>query len=317
MHPFELIPGIHVIRPKERALIERFGKYQKFAEPGFHFIIPFVDSLYRVNVSEQSKNISPSGMITKDNLNVDVDLEVYYQVKKTEEAVKRSQYNADDYQRQIVSLSQTGARNVIGTKTFEEVNSKRSELNGELRAELDKETEKWGIEVVRVEMEEITPPQDVQESMNRIIKAENEKDAAKDFAEAEETKADGERRAEIKRAQGKKEAAVLEAEGDAESIQKVADARAEEIEIVNQALQQHFQGPAVEYKKLETVVDSLDRNSKYILDTDKDLTTVLSEVGGITPINDSDKEDDMTPTDMDIDLEAAAKKQAEAEQVDA
>jgi regulator of protease activity HflC (stomatin/prohibitin superfamily) len=315
MHPFEIIPGVKVIRPKQRGLVERFGNYRKFAEPGFHFIIPLVDAIYRVNVSEQSVNINPSDMITKDNLNAEVDLVIYFQVRKNEEDVKKSEYNADNYRQQIVSLAQTTARNVVGTMKFEAVNSKRSELNERLRRELDKETEKWGIDVVRVEMEEITPPSDVQDSMNEIIKAENKKDAAEDFATAEETKADGERRAEIKRAQGKKRARELEAEGEAKAIETVADAKAQEIEVVNTAVQEYFQGPAVEYKKLETVVDSLDQNSKYILDTDKDLTTVLSEVGGVTPIkSDDDEVDDKDIVDMDVDLKEQAKQQAEAEQ---
>lgn len=313
MHPLEIVPGVKVIRPKERGLIERFGNYQKYAKPGFHFIIPFVDRMYRVNVTEQSVNINPSDMITKDNLNAEVDLVVYYQVRANEDDVKKSEYKADDYEQQIISLAQTTARNVIGTMKFEEVNSNRTKLNNELRDELDEETEKWGIEVVRVEMEEITPPEDVQDSMNEIIKAENKKDAAEDFATAEETKADGERRAEIKRAQGKKEAAVLEAEGEAESIRKVANAQADEIEKVNTAIKEHFQDEAQTYKKLETVVGALDEGSKYILDTDKDLTTVISEVGGITPVSDESDDESDDPTDVDVDIKEAAQKQAGAE----
>lgn len=312
MHPFEIIPGVKVIRPKERGLVERFGNYQKFADPGFHFIIPFVDAIYRVNITEQSVNINPSDMITKDNLNAEVDLVVYYQVRANEEDVKKSEYKADNYRQQIVSLAQTTARNVIGTMKFEEVNSNRSKLNNKLREELDAETEKWGIEVVRVEMEEITPPSDVQDSMNEIIKAENKKDAAEDFATAEETKADGERRAEIKRAEGTKRAKELEAEGEAKAIETVANAKAEEIEVVNEAIQQHFQDQAVEYKKLETVVNSLERGSKYILDTDKELTTVLSEVGGVTPIDGDESADTDDVTDVDMDLKDQAKQQAAA-----
>lgn len=315
MHPFELIPGVKVIRPKDRGLVERFGSFQKYAEPGFHFIIPFVDAMYRVNVTEQSVNINPSDMITKDNLNAEVDLVIYFQVRKNEEDVKKSEYNADDYRQQIVSLAQTTARNVVGTMRFEAVNSKRSELNEKLRKELDKETEKWGIDVVRVEMEEITPPDDVQDSMNEIIKAENEKDAAEDFATAEETRADGERRAAIKRAEGEREAEILRAEGEAQAIKKVAAANAKRIKLVNTSIRKHFAGPAVTYKELETVVNSFENGSKYVIDSESDITTVMSEVGGVTPIKDSD-EDGMT-ADVDelgsID-DMAAQMQEEAEE---
>lgn len=271
-------------------------------DQGIGVYIPFYDQIYKVNTTEQMTNVNPSDMITKDNLNAEVDLVVYYKVKSDEEAVKKAVYNVDDYEKQIVSLAQTAARNVIGTKKFEAVNNKRSELNHDLMQELDEETDDWGIDIVRVEMEEITPPTDVQNSMNEIIKAENEKDAAEDFATAEETKADGEKRAEIKRAEGQREAQILEAEGKAEAIQKEAKAQAREIQLVNNSISAHFTQKPQEYKKLETVQNSLRNGSKYVIDTDENITNVISEVGGVTPI--ADEKD----SEIDIDMSDAAEK---------
>lgn len=310
MHPLELIPGLTVVRNTHKALHERGGSFHRVLGQGIHAYIPIYDQIYKVNTTEQMTNVNPSDMITKDNLNAEVDLVVYYKVKDQDSAVKKAVYNVDDYESQIVSLAQTAARNVIGTKKFETVNNDRAELNTELMEELDKETNDWGIDIVRVEMEEITPPDDVQKSMNEIIKAENEKDAAEDFATAEETKADGEKRAEIKRAEGEKQAQVLRAEGKAEAIQKEAKAQAKEIELVNNSISQHFTTKPQEYKKLETVQNSLKDGSKYIIDSDNDITTVLSEVGGVTPISDEKDEEEIN-SDIDIDMSDAAEKMAE------
>lgn len=315
MHPLELIPGLTVVRNTHKALHERGGSFHRVLGQGIHTYIPVYDQVYKVNTTEQMTNVNPSDMITKDNLNAEVDLVVYYKVKSENAAVKKAVYNVDDYESQIVSLAQTAARNVIGTKKFEVVNNDRAELNTELMEELDKETDDWGIDIVRVEMEEITPPSDVQDSMNEIIKAENEKDAAEDFATAEETKADGEKRAEIKRAEGEKQAQVLRAEGKAQAIQKEAKAKSTEIELVNNSISEHFTAKPQEYKKLETVVDSLKDGSKYIIDSDNDLTTVLSEVGGVTPI-DEERDEEEIESDVDVDIGDTVEKAVEEEGVE-
>lgn len=310
MHPLEIIPGVTFIRPTQRGLHERGGKFQAVLKEGIQFYIPIYDKVRKVNVTEQSVNINPSDMITSDNLNAEVDLVVYYQVRKNTADVKKSQYNVEDYERQITSLAQTTARNVIGTMSFEDVNSNRSELNQQLQEELEEETDKWGIQVVRVEMEEITPPSDVQDSMNEIIKAENEKDAAEDFATARETEADGERRAEIKKAEGEKRAQILRAEGKAQAIQKEAKAQAKEIQLVNNSISEHFTSKPQEFKKLETVQNSLRNGSKYVIDTDENITNVISEVGGVTPIDKENEVDDLD-SEIEIDMSDAAEKMTE------
>jgi len=296
---FLFFVGIRIVRPLEKGLIERLGRYKRVADQGFHWIIPIVDKMYRVNLTERMMDVLPQEVITEDNLNAKVDLMVYYKVMRDDDSVKKSLYNVDRFETQIVSLAQTTARNVIGTMNFKSVNSERNKINTELAKVLDKESDAWGVQIVRVEMKEITPPPDVQETMNKVLKAENEKIAARDFATAKETDADGRRRAEIKIAEGEKQALILEAEGQAEAIIKVAQADADRIKKVNTAIRQYFKDEAQIYKKLETVEKSLKNGSKFVIDPNTSITTVLTEqMAGIIPI---DKKD-TTNKDDSIDL---------------
>ena len=324
IHPLELIPGVKIVFPEERGAIERMGGYNRYAEPGFHFVIPFMEQIRTVNISEQMKNVEPSDMITNENMNAKVDLEVYFKPlisrdnseKENEKNLKKVLYDVDDYEQQVTSLAVTTARNVIGTKNFEAVNSKRQDLNKKLKQELDDQTDSWGIDVVRVELEEIEPPRDVQKAMNDRMEAENEKEAAKDRAEAREIEADGEKRAEIKKAEGQKQAEIEKAQGEAQAIEEVANAEAEKIEIVNTSLQDYFVGSAQTYKQLETVQGSLQDGSKYILDSESDPTLVVSEMmDGVTPIDPrSDDEEDEQGHDIGDKIEEAAQKAAGSEE---
>jgi len=287
---FILSLGIRIVRPLEKGIIERLGKFKTVADQGFHFIIPVVDKMYRVNLTEQMMDVEPQEIITEDNLNAKVDLVVYYKVRRDDESVKKSIYNVDDFEDQIIKLAQTTARNVIGTMNFKTVNSERSNLNDQLAKVLDKESDAWGVEIVRVEMMEITPPGDVQDTMNKVLKAENEKRSAIDFATAKETEADGIRRSDIKIAEGRKRAAILEAEGQAEAIVKVASAEAKQIEKVNTALREHFKDQAEEYKKLETIVQSLQYGTKYVIDPNTKITNVIADqMAGLIPIKEQPK----------------------------
>ncbi len=197
-----LIAGIRIVRPTNRGLVERLGKYNRYANPGFHLIIPVVERMFKVDIRETLVEAEPQMIITNDNLNARVDAQVYLKVKADEENVKASQYNVADYQMQIVNLARTTLRNIIGTLTLKSANSERGKINEELRSTLLQETANWGIAILRTELKEIDPPEDVQETMNKVVKAENEKVAAIDFATATETQADGQRRAEIKKAEG-------------------------------------------------------------------------------------------------------------------
>ncbi|HSG28235.1 MAG TPA: SPFH domain-containing protein, partial [Candidatus Krumholzibacterium sp.] len=190
-----------------------------------------------------------------------------------EESVKSSQYNVNDYKYQIVNLARTTLRNIIGTLTLKSANSERDKINGELLNTLAAETHNWGMEIVRTELKEIDPPQDVQETMNKVVKAENEKIAALDFANAVEREADGLKRSEIKKAEGIKQGKILQAEGEAEAIK-----------LVNEAANKYFIGNAQLLKKLETVENSLSRNSKIVLTTDSELVNVIGDLSGVAPI---------------------------------
>ena len=213
--------GIRIVRPTHRALIETFGKYTKFAQPGFHWIIPIIQNIYLVNTTEQMVNAEPQVIITNDNLNATVDAQVYFKIKTEEESVKNSMYNVNNYQTQIVALARTTLRNIIGTLSLRSANSERGRINTDLLETLKSETQNWGIDIMRTELKEIDPPKDVQDTMNKVVKAENEKIAAIDFATAAETTADGIKRAEIKKAEGIKQAKILAAEGEAQAIQLV------------------------------------------------------------------------------------------------
>ncbi len=289
---FVFLVGMRIVRPLEKGVIERLGRFKRVKDQGWTWIIPIIDKMYRVNLTERMMDVLPQEVITEDNLNARVDLVVYYKVKRDDESVKKSIYNVDRFQTQIVSLAQTTARNVIGTMNFKSVNSERNKINFELARTLDKESDSWGVQIVRVEMKEITPPTDVQETMNKVLKAENEKVAAKDFATAKETEADGIRRSDIKIAEGRKQAAILEAEGQAEAIIKVAQADADRIEKVNTAIQKFFKNEAQIYKKLETVERSLKDGTKYVIDPNTNITNVIAErMAGVVPIEKTTKKE--------------------------
>jgi regulator of protease activity HflC (stomatin/prohibitin superfamily) len=270
---FLFLIGIRIVRPTHRGLIERLGKYNRFAGPGFHWIIPVVEKLYQVNTTEQMVDAQPQEIITYDNLNAKVDAQVYFKVKLDEDSVKSSQYNVNNYQWQIVNLARTTLRNIIGTLTLKSANSERGKINEELLKTLTNETGRWGIDIVRTELKEIDPPKDVQETMNKVVKAENEKIAAVDFATAAETNADGMRRAEIKKADGIKQAKILEAQGEAEAIR-----------LVNEAADKYFVGNAQILRKLQAVESSLRDNAKIVIPTGSELVNVIGEMAGIVPI---------------------------------
>lgn len=265
--------GIRIVRPTHRGLIERLGKYKSLAGPGFHWIIPVIDRLFLVNVTEQMVDAEPQEIITNDNLNASVDAQVYFKVKADEESVKGSIYNVNNYKYQIVNLARTTLRNIIGTLTLKSANSERGKINAELYKTLHTETQSWGIEIVRTELKQIDPPRDVQETMNKVVKAENEKIAAIDSATAAETVADGVKRAKIKEAEGFKQSKILHAEGEAEAIR-----------LVNEAADKYFVGNAQLLRKLEALETSLGNNAKIVVPTGSDLVNVIGEMAGIVPL---------------------------------
>jgi regulator of protease activity HflC (stomatin/prohibitin superfamily) len=195
-------------------------------------------------------------------------------VKDDEESVKNSQYNVNNYQFQIVNLARTTLRNIIGTLTLKSANSERDKINGALLSTLSRETMSWGMAIVRTELKEIDPPKDVQETMNKVVKAENEKVAALDYADAVERQADGEKRAEIKKAEGIKQAKILAAEGQAEAIR-----------LVNEAANTYFVGNAQLLRKLEAVEKALGGNAKIVIPSGSELVNVIGEMAGVLPLS--------------------------------
>ena len=273
--------GIRVVRPIERGLIETLGKYSRTAQQGFHWIIPVVQRMVKVNTTEIRVDIPPQEVITKDKLNAKVDAVVYYRVREVRKAI----YNVNQYNQSVVSLARTTLRAVVGKMSLSDANEKRDVINSSVESEMSNQIEKpkedeegWGIDILRVEIQEITPPADVQTAMNNVVKAENDKIAATDFANAVETKADGDRRAEIKKAEGFKQARILEAEGKADAIK-----------LENEAADKFFVGNAQILKKLEVTVDSLKENTKIVIPTDTELINVIGDLAGVLPIKKGDR----------------------------
>ncbi|MCK4518999.1 MAG: SPFH/Band 7/PHB domain protein [Candidatus Omnitrophica bacterium] len=194
--------AIRIIRPWEKGLIERLGRYQRTAGSGLTLIMPVVEKMIKVDMREQVVDIPPQAVITKDNVAVEVDAVTYYEVT---DPVKVT-YNIANFYMAATKLAQTNLRNLIGDLALDESLTSRELINTKLREILDDATDKWGVKVTRVELQRIEPPKDVTEAMHRQMKAERD------------------RRAMILEAEGSKRSAVLTAEGKAEAIKKVADA---------------------------------------------------------------------------------------------
>jgi len=205
--------GLRIVRPWEKGLIERLGKYQRTAGSGLTIIVPFIERMIKVDMREQVVDVPPQQVITKDNVAVEVDAVVYYEVT---DPVKVT-YNVANFYIAATKLAQTNLRNLIGDLALDESLTSRELINTKLRLILDDATDKWGTKVTRVELQRIEPPADVTEAMHRQMKAERIRRAT--ILEAEGTK-----QAAILQAEGTKQAAILEAEGRAGAIERVADA---------------------------------------------------------------------------------------------
>ncbi len=258
--------GVRIVRPVEKGLVETLGKYKKTAEQGFNWIFPGIQRMIKVNITEQMVDVPPQMVTTSDKLNMTVDAVVYYKVKD----VKAAEYNVDGHKVQLTSLARTTLRAVMGKMNLQECIQKRDQINSDVEGVLDKETDAYGVEVLRVEVQRIEPPEDVQESMNNVVKAEQDKIAANDLATARETEADGMKRASIKEAEGNKRAVILKSEGKKEASILEAEGKAKAFKLVNE----EFKDNAQILKKLEVTQASLEKNSKVIL-TEKGITPQL------------------------------------------
>ncbi len=194
--------GIRIVRPWQKGLIERLGRYQRTADSGLSIIVPFMEKMIKVDMREQVVDVPPQGVITKDNVVVEVDAVVYFEVT---DPIKVT-YNVSSFYIAATKLAQTNLRNLIGDLALDQSLTSREIINTKLREILDDATDKWGTKVTRVELQRIEPPDDVTEAMHRQMKAERD------------------RRAMILEAEGHKQSVILKAEGDAQAVRKVAEA---------------------------------------------------------------------------------------------
>jgi regulator of protease activity HflC (stomatin/prohibitin superfamily) len=217
--------ALRIIRPYEKGLVERLGKYNRTEESGLAFIIPMLETIRKVDIREQVIDVPPQDVITRDNVLVTVDAVIYFQVTDPFKVI----YNVANFALAALKLAQTNLRNVIGDMELDQTLTSRERINDQLRRVLDEATDKWGVKVTRVEIQKIEPPKDITDAMSKQMKAEREKRAV--ILEAE-----GFRQAAITKAEGEKQAAILSAEGKAEAIKKVAEAEKYQIETVFNAI---------------------------------------------------------------------------------
>ncbi|MGD9754555.1 MAG: SPFH domain-containing protein [Acidimicrobiia bacterium] len=219
-----LASAVKIVRPYQRGLVERLGRYKTTKEPGFNLIIPFIETMQLIDMREQVVDVPPQEVITEDNVVVSVDAVVYYEATDPQRLV----YNVADFFTAITKLAQTNLRNLIGDLELDKALTSRDTINTQLREVLDDATDKWGVRVVRVEIQRIDPPPEVVSAMHAQMRAERDRRAtvteAKGYQEAAIARADGEKQSSILAAEGRRQAAILDAEGDAQAIELRAQA---------------------------------------------------------------------------------------------
>lgn len=284
------IKCVKILRPYEKGVVERLGKYNRTVESGVVILIPFIEKMVKVDLREQVVDVPPQEVITKDNTVVVVDCVIFYEVVDAFNAT----YNVVNFYQAITKLAQTNLRNIIGDLELDETLTSREMINTELREVLDVATDKWGSKVVRVEIQKIEPPQDIVDAMSKQMKAERYKRAS--ILEAE-----GYKQSEIKKSEGDKQAAILEAEGKAESLLRIAEAdkqaailRAEgEAAAIEKVYKSIHEGNPddglIAIKYLESLEKIADGNaSKVFLPLDS--SGVLGSVAGIAELFKEEKE---------------------------
>ncbi len=231
-----VISNIKIVPQAYAYVIERLGAYKGTWNVGFHFKVPFIDKISRrVNLKEQVVDFEPQAVITKDNVTMHIDTVVYFQITDP----KLYTYGVERPMMAIENLTATTLRNIIGDLELDETLTSRDTVNTKMRAILDEATDPWGIKINRVELKNIIPPREIQDAMEKQMKAERERREAILRAEGEKKSAvlvaEGEKESAILRAEAEREAAIRQAEGEAEAILKVQEARAEGIRMINEA----------------------------------------------------------------------------------
>ena len=276
--------GIKIVRPFQKGIVEQLGRYKATVEPGLKLIIPFIQNLTRVDMREQVIDVPPQEVITKDNVTVTVDAVIYFEPTDAQRLI----YNVANFILAVTKLAQTNLRNVIGDMSLDNALTSRDNVNVSLREVLDDATDKWGVRVVRVEIQRIDPPADVMHAMHEQMKAERNRRAvvleADGGREAAITRAEGQKQSVILASEAVRQQAILEAEGEADAIRAVADAEAAAIRSVYGAIHDGDPTPdllAVKYlEALGTVADG--RATKIFLPAD--MSATLGSLGAIAEL---------------------------------
>ncbi|KOF57345.1 MULTISPECIES: SPFH domain-containing protein [Clostridium] len=281
-------------------IVERLGQYNRSLQPGWNFMIPFVDFVRaKVSTKQQILDIEPQSVITKDNVKISIDNVIFYKVMNARDAI----YNIESYKSGIIYSTITNMRNIVGNMTLDEVLSGRDKINQELLQVVDEITDAYGIKILSVEIKNIIPPAEIQQAMEKQMRAERDKRATilqaegqkqSDIARAEGEKqakilqAEAEKQSNIKRAEGLRESQLLEAEGKAKAIEKIAQAEAEAIEVVNKSIIQSGTNETVIALKQVEALKEMAKNpaNKLILPNE-----TLSSFGSIAAIGELLKKD--------------------------
>ena len=290
-----IVSSVKIVNTGYLYVVERFGQFHKVLEPGWHFMIPFVDFVRKkVSTKQQILDVPPQSVITKDNVKISVDNVIFYKLLNAQDAV----YNIEDYSAGIVYSATTNMRNIIGNMTLDEVLSGRDKINQDLLSIIDEVTDAYGIKILSVEIKNIIPPAEIQQAMEKQMKAERDKRAmilqAEGLRKSEVEKAEGEKQAkilaaeaekeaQIRRAEGLKESQLLEAEGKAKAIEAIASAEAEAIKKVNEAIISSGTDERVIALKQVEALKEMAKNpaNKLILPNE-----TLSSLGSIAAIGD-------------------------------
>jgi len=268
--------SVKVVNQFERGLVERWGAYEKTVDPGLRFVIPIAQRIYRVNMREQVIDVPPQEIITEDNVVVNVDAIVYYQITDP----KRAIYEIEDFELAIVKLAQTTLRNVVGEMTLDTCLTSREKINNDLRKVLDEATDKWGTKVNRIEVQRIDPPRDIQEAMHKQKTAEQERRQARLLATGRKEAAEQD-----------KEDTILVAEGKSQSILLIAEAEAKAIKLVSESANQYFKENAQINKKLDVIRDTFSNQTKIIVPSNADVLNVIGLEGAqVLPITKDQRE---------------------------
>jgi regulator of protease activity HflC (stomatin/prohibitin superfamily) len=258
-----LVKNIFIVQQSRAYVVERLGAFQSVWEVGLHFKIPFIERVAKkVSLKEQVMDYPPQPVITKDNVTMQIDTVIYYQITDP----KLYTYGVEHPMSAIETLTATTLRNIIGDLELDQTLTSRDTINSQMRVILDEATDPWGIKVNRVELKNILPPADIQNSMEKQMKAERER--RQNILQAEGTKqsailvAEGEKEAAVLRADAEKQAAILKAEGEAQAILEVQKAMAESLRLLNDACPND---QVIKLKALETMEKVADGKATKII----------------------------------------------------